>query len=154
MNKQKGVTQHPRQLCYFCGSEGPIQTHHIVPQRFNGSDLKENLVDLCPNCHERIERLYDKSFYDSLGVEKETNTEVKNEKPVYEKYDNPEELFLLNIIESCNEKTGQKTHIQVIHHNAMNSVNFLEHQQVEDALEGLMTKGKIYEPKRLHYSII
>ena len=55
--------------CYFCGGgEGVLESHHIVPQRFGGSDAGENLVDLCPTCHERLERLYNKRFYRSLGV--------------------------------------------------------------------------------------
>ena len=66
-NTRKGVTQHPRQNCYFCGSEGPIETHHIIPQRHGGSDDESNLVDLCPNCHRRLETLYNKRFYDFVS---------------------------------------------------------------------------------------
>lgn len=64
--------------CYFCG-EGTnvLETHHIVPQRHDGSDGTENLVDLCPTCHERLERLYNKRFYDALGVEKQTTQAQK-----------------------------------------------------------------------------
>lgn len=58
--------------CYFCdGGAGVLEEHHIIPRRFDGSDRDENLVDLCPTCHEKLERLYDKRFYDELGVEKE-----------------------------------------------------------------------------------
>lgn len=62
--------------CYLCerGSD-VIETHHIVPKRFDGSDGEENLVDLCPTCHRKIESLYDKRFYDALGVEKEQHEE-------------------------------------------------------------------------------
>ena len=63
---RKRVNQHPRSDCYFCGSEGPIETHHVVPRRLDGSDHSENLVDLCPTCHERLERLYNNRFYDKL----------------------------------------------------------------------------------------
>jgi|GEM_PF-2251550 len=54
-----GVRQIGRDTCYFCGSEGPIERHHIVPRRYDGPDEESNLVDLCPTCHERLERLYD-----------------------------------------------------------------------------------------------
>ena len=55
--------------CYFCGGGADVlEKHHIVPRRHGGSDAEENLVDLCPTCHERLERLYDKRFYDRLGV--------------------------------------------------------------------------------------
>jgi len=63
----KQVTQHPRQRCYFCGSEGPIETHHIVPRRHDGDDHESNLVDLCANCHQRLEALYDKRFFDKIA---------------------------------------------------------------------------------------
>lgn len=66
-NTRKGVTQHPRRNCYFCGSEGPIETHHIIPQRHGGSDDESNLVDICPNCHRRLETLYNKRFYDIVS---------------------------------------------------------------------------------------
>lgn len=57
--------------CYFCGGgSGVIEQHHIVPRRFNGTDEGENLVNLCPTCHEKLERLYDKRFYDAIGAEK------------------------------------------------------------------------------------
>lgn len=55
---RKTVTQYQRDDCYFCGSEGPIETHHILPRRHGGTDVKSNLVDVCPTCHERVEQLY------------------------------------------------------------------------------------------------
>lgn len=55
---RKSVTQYQRADCFFCGSDGPIETHHILPRRHGGTDVKSNLVDLCPTCHERVEQLY------------------------------------------------------------------------------------------------
>lgn len=68
----KGVKQTGRDTCYFCDSEGPIETHHLVPRRYEGSDNDENLVDLCPSCHERLERLYDDDVLQKIvrGAEK------------------------------------------------------------------------------------
>jgi len=54
--------------CYFCASSNDLQTHHIVPQRKNGSDRTENLVIVCVECHDKLERLYDKRFFERLGV--------------------------------------------------------------------------------------
>lgn len=56
--------------CVICGydNEYTLQKHHIVPRRFGGSDDEDNLVSLCANCHEVIEKIYDKSFYNALGV--------------------------------------------------------------------------------------
>ena len=31
-----------------------IETHHIVPRELGGCDRPYNLVDLCPNCHNRV----------------------------------------------------------------------------------------------------
>jgi len=57
--------------CFICGDHRPnsLEEHHIVPQRYNGSDEPENLVQLCSSCHAAIEKLYDDSFYQRLGVE-------------------------------------------------------------------------------------
>lgn len=60
---------HKRDKCYFCGCGGPLEEHHIIPQRFGGPDTKENIVELCQLCHRRLERLYDKSFYEWFGID-------------------------------------------------------------------------------------
>jgi hypothetical protein len=52
--------------CHFCSESGVTESHHIVPQRYDGSDRDENLVDVCPTCHEKLERLYDDRFYQQL----------------------------------------------------------------------------------------
>lgn len=56
-----------RETCYFCNSEGPLETHHIVPRRYDGSDHSGNLVDLCPTCHKRLEDLYTEETLSKLG---------------------------------------------------------------------------------------
>lgn len=58
--------------CYFCNCGPPLREHHIIPQRFDGPDTKDNTVELCDLCHKRLERLYDKSFYEWFGIEDET----------------------------------------------------------------------------------
>jgi hypothetical protein len=50
-----------------------LEEHHIVPRRHGGSDDSDNLVDLCPTCHEKVERLYDRRFYDELGIEQDAD---------------------------------------------------------------------------------
>lgn len=54
--------------CFFCPARHGLQTHHLVPQRMNGSDLKENLVIVCGDCHDKLEKLYDRRFYERLGL--------------------------------------------------------------------------------------
>jgi hypothetical protein len=55
--------------CHFCARRREIEAHHIVPQRFNGRDTRENLVGVCERCHKKLERLYDKRFYEQLGID-------------------------------------------------------------------------------------
>jgi len=62
--------QSPRESCYFCGSEEQIESHHILPQRFGGPDDDENLVDVCRDCHEKIEKVYDQSFWSKIEISK------------------------------------------------------------------------------------
>lgn len=59
---------HPRDDCYFCDEKDILEQHHIVPRRFEGEDHDNNLVTVCPTCHEKLESLYDKRFYRALGV--------------------------------------------------------------------------------------
>lgn len=60
-----------RETCYFCHSGPPLREQHIIPQRFDGPDTADNLVELCDLCHQRIERLYDKRFYEWFGIDDE-----------------------------------------------------------------------------------
>jgi len=55
--------------CYFCKESSPsaLDEHHIVPQRYNGSDEPENLVTVCASCHRKLEDLYDDDFYERMG---------------------------------------------------------------------------------------
>lgn len=59
----------PRDDCYFCRDDCHVlEEHHIVPERHGGSDADRNKVALCPTCHAKLERLYDRRFYQSLGI--------------------------------------------------------------------------------------
>lgn len=60
--------------CYFCGEKEGIEQHHILPQRFDGSERESNVVDLCHDCHWKLERLYNKDFWDAVGVEDPRST--------------------------------------------------------------------------------
>lgn len=52
--------------CLFCNETQVLHTHHIVPRRHEGSDKEENLVTVCPNCHSKLENLYDDRFYSKI----------------------------------------------------------------------------------------
>jgi len=64
------MSDRHEETCYFCpeSNSAAIEEHHLVPQRFNGSDEPENTVKLCGSCHDKIEELYDDGFYERLGV--------------------------------------------------------------------------------------
>jgi hypothetical protein len=51
------------------GVSSVLQEHHAVPRRFGGSDDDVNLVTLCANCHEAVEKIYDEGFYKRLGID-------------------------------------------------------------------------------------
>jgi hypothetical protein len=68
------MTQANQDACYFCGQKESIEEHHILPQRFDGSDRKSNTVNLCHSCHWKLERLYNKDFWDAIGVEDPRST--------------------------------------------------------------------------------
>jgi hypothetical protein len=57
--------------CHFCPRRDSIEVHHIVPRRFDGSNRQENLVAVCERCHNKLETLYDKRFYEKLGIDDE-----------------------------------------------------------------------------------
>lgn len=57
--------------CEICGKSKPnsLETHHVVPRRYGGSDQPENLVRLCASCHSAIEKIYDDAFYERLNIQ-------------------------------------------------------------------------------------
>lgn len=59
-----------RDHCYFCGA-WKTEEHHIIPQRFDGPDSPTNTVEVCSECHKKLERLYDKKFYEYFGIKDE-----------------------------------------------------------------------------------
>jgi len=69
-----GEDWHPRDYCYFCGSTESIETHHIYPRRFGGGDAADNLVDLCEDCHVKVERLYGQSFWEKFPSDPSRST--------------------------------------------------------------------------------
>lgn len=65
--------------CFICDDDNPevLQTHHVLPRRFGRSDDAENLVTLCANCHQAIEKIYDDAFFSRAGIkDAEPDSEV------------------------------------------------------------------------------
>jgi len=67
-----------RERCYFCPATHGLEEHHIVPKRFGGGDGTVNIVTVCEKCHNKLERLYDKRFYEHFGIDDEKGERRKH----------------------------------------------------------------------------
>jgi len=69
--------------CQICGEGRPrsMETHHIIPRRYGGSDDVENLVTLCANCHRAVESIYSNDRWESVGASKDGTDTKKNQRP-------------------------------------------------------------------------
>jgi len=123
--------QYDRSTCYFCHEpdEHILQDHHIVPQRFGGSNFKENLVKLCPNCHDKIERLYDSGFYERLDTEEDEENQIK---------------AIIQFLEDDSSGADISTILEVAE-----SLGF-EAAETKDELRFLRKSGEVYEPTADH----
>lgn len=61
---RKFVIKRANGTCQLCECVAPfndsdgfpyLEVHHVIPFREGGTDLPDNLVALCPNCHRKIE---------------------------------------------------------------------------------------------------
>jgi 5-methylcytosine-specific restriction endonuclease McrA len=43
--------------CQVCGGMQHLQVHHLKFRSQSGSDVEQNLITLCAQCHERMHRL-------------------------------------------------------------------------------------------------
>jgi len=43
--------------CHFCKSKEGIQDHHIIPEWVLGPTEEENLLPVCPSCHQQLDNL-------------------------------------------------------------------------------------------------
>jgi 5-methylcytosine-specific restriction endonuclease McrA len=50
------VRERDRWRCQACGSMQHLQVHHLEFRSHSGSDVEQNLVTLCADCHERVHR--------------------------------------------------------------------------------------------------
>ena len=42
--------------CYFCGYDKVLSEHHIIRKCDGGTNEKNNIIIICPNCHALIHR--------------------------------------------------------------------------------------------------
>jgi predicted HNH restriction endonuclease len=45
-----------KDYCELCGRRGVIHVHHIKSKGSGGNDEADNLVSLCPVCHDKVHR--------------------------------------------------------------------------------------------------
>ena len=66
--------------CYVCGNSNVnvLQSHHIIPRSFGGSDGEHNRVVLCANCHQTVHSIYSDSVFERLGGTKRPEADRKN----------------------------------------------------------------------------
>ena len=147
-----------RKTCYVCGKRCPhlLETHHIVPRRHGGSNRSSNLVDLCPTCHRALEKIYDKSFYNTLK----------------KKFSNKPDKTVVDELETSNKSDVadrawdiirwiESDHIDVKNDNPYGVPKDVACKEIKDRLEGvhsieeaevcideLRTRGELYEPKQ------
>jgi len=62
------MTRRREQRCFICGFDHApsLQDHHALPPRLGGNDDLENLYVLCANCHQAVEKIYDREFWDRV----------------------------------------------------------------------------------------
>jgi len=63
------VRYKSRYMCVFCKQLGPLDVHHIIPQREKGSDNIDNAVCLCPTHHRQYGD--NPAFYEHLRTERD-----------------------------------------------------------------------------------
>lgn len=142
--------QYDRQNCYFCHEQDAhiLETHHVVPQRFGGSDDAENLVRVCPTCHERLERLYDGRFYDALGIETEDSDKSDDTNTIGATL--PEEVKpLKRVIEEIESNHAEGApHEEYV--EEAKTRGYAE-SDILDGLELMKQQGEVYEPRNDRY---
>ena len=48
---KKTVQECRKNYCEHCGKKATGEPHHVRPRSLGGSDIKENLIQLCFDCH-------------------------------------------------------------------------------------------------------
>jgi DNA replicative helicase MCM subunit Mcm2 (Cdc46/Mcm family) len=135
--------QYDRETCYFCHEPDThlLETHHIVPERYGGSDDADNLVRLCPNCHERLEQVYDQRFYAELGAKKPAPT-IERQKPTLE------EITDIRHVINANQDHEHGVSISEVYNKAEGIG--MHPQRTKATIDHLETQGDIYEPEIGH----
>lgn len=89
-----------KRICQICGEQRPraMETHHIIPRRYGGSDDVENLVTLCSSCHQAVESIYSNDRWESVGLSNQNPATTPAPSP-----DNMGKELLFNLVEMLRE---------------------------------------------------
>jgi len=54
-SRQSAIRSNPvgERVCAHCASSHSLQRHHLIPTRFGGRNVRENLLWLCRTCHKK-----------------------------------------------------------------------------------------------------
>ncbi len=52
--KDKKAIDDKQHICEYCGKRGWTNMHHIKSKGSGGNDTKENLIELCGECHRKV----------------------------------------------------------------------------------------------------
>lgn len=129
--------------CYFCPETERLEQHHIVPRRFGGSDNTENLVTVCPTCHSKLESLYNKRFYQQLGVDCQQEQQGKNTTRL------EKQRVVLEMIEEF--ERGKGTPASVAYYEALEAGVIETGEEFDTAISQLEKQGEILELDEGHY---
>jgi len=82
MRDERGFSdmKDKEETCHFCSEGNVLEIHHIVPKRLGGSDDSKNILVLCPTCHEKIERIYNDSFFERIYNIPQTGLQTRSMK--------------------------------------------------------------------------
>ena len=59
-------------ICAVCGKEGYVEIHHKTPIILGGTDDHDNLICLCPDCHDEAHK-NNRSILTKIGMKKAEN---------------------------------------------------------------------------------
>jgi hypothetical protein len=55
ITSRKVIAECRKEYCELCGRSAPGEPHHIRPRSLGGSDIKENLIELCTEDHQKAQ---------------------------------------------------------------------------------------------------
>lgn len=73
--------------CIRCGENKDLTTHHVIPREFGGENEKENLIQLCDECHLEVEEMtYEIFRYDAKPLISQLCRYIKTDFPPKERW--------------------------------------------------------------------